>query len=231
MSKSRPRPPVPAQVAFEARRHEFVDLPLEQRFAQIFTTNLWASDSRSGLGSELTATAVVREQLPRLLEALSAGSLLDLPCGDFGWLSTVPLDLDYIGGDIVGEVVASNELRYGGPGTRRRFMRLDLTADPLPRADVVLCRDCLVHLSYGHISQAFDNLRRSGSTWLLTTTFLDHHENTDIESGDWRLLNLTRPPFNLPAPEAVLVEGCLEGEGAYGDKALGLWRIADLPGA
>lgn len=228
MSKSRPRPPVPAQAAFEARRGEFVDLPLEQRFARIFTTNLWASDSRSGLGSELTATAVVREQLPRLLEALGAGSLLDLPCGDFRWLSTVPLDLDYIGGDIVGEVVAANEQQFGGPGTRRRFMRLDLTADPLPRTDVVLCRDCLVHLSYGHISQAFDNLRRSGSTWLLTTTFLDHHENVDIESGDWRILNLSRPPFNLPAAEAVLVEGCLEGEGAYADKALGLWRIVDL---
>ena len=105
-------------------------------------------------------------------------------------------------------------------------MRLDLTADPLPRADVVLCRDCLVHLSFDHIRQAFDNLRRSGSTWLLTTTFLEHHENVDIESGDWRILNLTRAPFNLPAPEGVLVEGCLEGEGAYADKALGLWRIA-----
>ena len=229
MSKSRSRPPVPAQKAFAARRHEFVDLPLEQRFARIFTTNLWAADSRSGLGSELTATAGVREQLPRLLEALGAGSLLDLPCGDFGWLSTVPLDLDYTGGDIVADARGQQPGAVWRPGSRRRFLRLDLTADPLPRADVVLCRDCLVHLSFDHIRQAFDNLRRSGSTWLLTTTFLDHHENVDIESGDWRILNLTRPPFNLPAPEGVLVEGCLEGEGAYADKALGLWRIADLP--
>lgn len=228
MPRSRLRPPVPAQQAFEARRHEFVDLPLEQRFARIFTSNLWTSDSRSGLGSELKATAGVREHLPRLLEAIGAASLLDLPCGDFGWLSTVPLDLDYTGGDIVADLVASNERRFGGGGSRRRFLGLDLTADPLPHADVVLCRDCLVHLSFGHIRLAFDNLRRSGSTWLLTTTFLDHHENVDIESGDWRMLNLTRPPFNLPAPEGVLVEGCLESDGAYADKALGLWRIADL---
>jgi hypothetical protein len=227
MSGSRSRPPVPAQKAFADRRHEFVDLPLEQRFARIFTTNLWAGDSRSGLGSALTATVGVREQLPRLLEALGAGSLLDLPCGDFGWLNTVPLDLDYTGGDIVATLVSTNQERFGG--ARRRFVRLDLTADPLPRADVVLCRDCLVHLSFDHIRQAFDNLRRSGSTWLLTTTFLEHRENVDIESGDWRILNLTRAPFNLPAPEGVLVEGCLEGEGAYADKALGLWRIAELP--
>ncbi len=227
MSRSRPRPPVPAQQAFQARRHEFVDLPLAQRFSRIFTTNLWSADSRSGLGSELTATEGVRRQLPQLLQALGATSLLDLPCGDFGWLSTVPLDLDYTGGDIVVDLVVRNQERHAGP--RRRFLRLDLTSDPLPQADVVLCRDCLVHLSFAHIAQAFENLRRSGSTWLLTTTFLDHHENTDIESGDWRILNLMRPPFTLPVPETVLVEGCLEGDGGYADKALGLWRIADLP--
>ena len=42
---------------------------------------------------------------------------------------------------------------------------------------------------------------------------------------------MTCAPFHLPAPEGLLVEGCLEGGGAYADKALGLWRIADLPTA
>ena len=84
MSTSRTRPP---GAGADARRHEFVDLPLEQRFAGIFTTNLLTADSPSGLGSELMATAGVRQQLPGLLEAPGARSLLDLPCGDFGWLS------------------------------------------------------------------------------------------------------------------------------------------------
>jgi hypothetical protein len=228
MSKSRHRPPVPAQVAFEARRQEFADLPLQERFARIFRSNLWTADSPSGLGSELSATAGVRDQLPALLMALGAKSLLDLPCGDFGWLSTVPLDLDYVGGDIVPALVEANTARYATPGSRRRFATLDLTSDPLPRADVVLCRDCLVHLSNAHIAQAFANLRRSGSTWLLTTTFLEHDVNADIESGDWRMLNLMHAPFNLPAPEMVLVEGCVESDGAYADKALALWKVADL---
>jgi hypothetical protein len=30
-------------------------------------------------------------------------------------------------------------------------------------------------------------------------------------------------------PQRVLVEGCTENGGAYADKALGLWRVADLP--
>ena len=33
----------------------------------------------------------------------------------------------------------------------------------------------------------------------------------------------------LPEPLDVIVEGCTEVGGAYADKALGLWRIADLP--
>jgi hypothetical protein len=228
MPNPRRRPPVPAQLAFAARRDELSGLPLDQRFSRIFATNLWTGTSRSGIGSELASTAGLRAQLPALLERLDARSLLDIPCGDFGWLSTVALALDYTGADIVADLIAANERAYGGPLTRRRFVRLDLTSDPLPAADIVLCRDCLVHLSFAHIAQAFDNLRRSGSTWLLTTTFLDHDVNVEIESGDWRMLNLTRPPFNLPEPEAILIEGCAESDGAYSDKALGLWRLADI---
>ena len=228
MSTSKSRPPAPAHVAFQARRSELEALPLAERFSNIFATNLWTAGSRSGLGSELSATEGLRARLPGILDGLGAKSLLDLPCGDFGWLSTVPLDVDYIGADIVQAIVDENIRRYGGPATRRSFRRLDLTADPLPRVDVVLCRDCLVHLSFANIARAFANLRRSGSTYLMATTFLEHDRNTDIADGDWRMLNLAAPPFNLPAPHAVLVEGCVEGDGAYADKALGIWSIEDL---
>lgn len=230
MSATRPRPPVPAHLEFQARRSEFDGLALDRRFARIFATNLWGSDSRSGLGSELDTTAGLRNQLPPLLRELGTTTMLDLPCGDFGWLSTVPLDVNYIGGDIVHELVERNERQYGGPDTRRRFVRLDLTSDPLPAADLLLCRDCLVHLSFDNVFRAFGNLKRSGATFLLTTTFLEHEQNQDIEDGDWRVLNLQRAPFFLPAPETVLVEGCVESDGAYDDKALALWRVAALPG-
>ncbi|HEX7085219.1 MAG TPA: class I SAM-dependent methyltransferase [Vicinamibacterales bacterium] len=227
MSVNRPRPLVPAQVAFDARRAEFAPLDLRERFDLIFRTNLWSASTRSGLGSELAATAALRAALPPLIEALGARTMLDVPCGDFNWLSTVALDVDYTGADIVPALVEENTRRHGGP--RRRFIAADLTADPLPAADLVLCRDCLVHLSFANIRRALDNLRRSGSRYLLTTTFLEHEVNTDIEDGDWRVLNLQRAPFNLPEPEMTLLEGCSEGDGAFADKALGLWRIADLP--
>lgn len=222
------RQPVTAHQRFEERRGEFAGLPLDQRFSRIHETNLWGSqESVSGLGSALDETATLRQEIPALLRRLGATSLLDIPCGDFGWLSHAELDLDYTGADIVQEIVGRNRSIHTGP--RRSFLRLDLTRDPLPRTDVVLCRDCLVHLSFVNILSAFRNLRRSGSIWLLTTTFLESEENADIEDGDWRMLNLERAPFHLPPPEAVIVEGCTESGGSYADKALGLWPIAALP--
>jgi len=119
--------------------------------------------------------------------------------------------------------VEQNRARYGG-----EFLCLDLCSATLPRADVVLCRDCLVHLSFANIRAAVGNLKRSGSEWLLTTHFLECEENADIENGDWRMLNFTQPPFNWPAPERVLVEECTESGGGYADKSLALWRVADL---
>jgi hypothetical protein len=230
MSKNRVRPPAPAQQNFQVRRSELTGLPLDQRFERIFRTNLWgAEDSRSGLGSELDATAGLRAALPAFLARHQVASLLDVPCGDFNWLSTLGLQIPYIGADIVEAIVESNQKRFGGPGTGRQFLRLDLTRDPLPRADVVLCRDCLVHLSFENVFRALANVRRSGARYLLTTTFLEHRDNADIEDGDWRILSLQEAPFRLPPPVDVLIEGCLEGDGAYADKALALWEATSLP--
>jgi hypothetical protein len=115
MSKNRVRPPAPAQQNFATRRDELTSLPLDQRFEKIFRTNLWgAEDSRSGLGSELDATGDLRAALPAFLERHQAESLLDIPCGDFNWMSTLGLQLPYTGADIVAAIVEANERRFGG---------------------------------------------------------------------------------------------------------------------
>ncbi len=160
------RPPVLANERFQAHAANLIGHDTEEIFTYIYRTNLWGSpESGSGVGSELAATEVLRAEIPRLIRLYEVGSLLDLPCGDFGWLSHADLSgVDYTGADIVPDLVAENTKRYAGPG--RRFVCLNLTRDPLPRADLVLCRDGLVHLSYGQIFRSFANLRRSGSTYL-----------------------------------------------------------------
>ena len=160
-----------------------------------------------------------------MLEEIGAHSLLDIPCGDFRWLSEVPLGVSYIGGDIVSALVDANNQRFGTES--RRFLQLDLTTSSLPQADVVLCRDCLVHLSFANIHQALANIRKSGAKYLLMTNFPEIAVNLDISDGDWRPLNFELAPFHFPPPLRTIDEKCSEGDGAYRDKSLALWNILD----
>lgn len=223
------RPQTVAERRFAEQAAALSELSLEERFARIYQTNLWFdAESRSGVGSSLDSTAQLRAALPPLFRSLNARRLLDVPCGDFNWMSHVDLSrIDYIGGDIVEAVVEANRERY--ESATRKFMRLDLTSGPLPQSDVILCRDCLVHFSFDNIIAAFRTIKASGARYLLTTTFLDWQVNKDIVDGDWRPLNLEKSPFVLPAPYSVILEECTEEGGAYADKALAVWRVSGLP--
>jgi hypothetical protein len=233
----RDRPITVAERRFAERAEELEALDLPARFTRIHETNLWSNaESRSGDGSSLASTAQLRARLPALLASLGVRRLLDVPCGDFHWMAHVDLAgagvTDYVGGDVVEAIVVADDARYAGPG--RRFVRVDLTAGPLPEigggaADALLCRDCLVHLSFANIARVIDVVRRSGVRHLITTTFPDRTSNADIVDGNWRPLNLERAPFEFPRPVAVLVEDCEEEGGAYADKALGAWLVSDLP--
>lgn len=129
--------------------------------------------------------------------------------------------VDYTGADVVAELIERNQRLYGGEG--RRFVTADLTRDALPRADLILCRECLVHLSFRDARAVLRNFRRSGSTYLLVTTHAKVRENEEIATGDWRPLNLQLPPLNFPPPLRLLVEDEELG------KCLGLWRLDALP--
>ena len=226
---SEARPITIAERRFAEQAAALSELSIEERFARIYQTNLWFdAESRSGTGSNLDETAQLRASLPPLLRRLNARRLLDVPCGDFNWMSHVDLSgIEYIGGDIVEPLIETNRERYGSAA--RRFLKVDVINGPLPQADVILCRDCLVHFSFANIISAFRTMKSSGADYLLTTTFPAREVNKNIVDGDWRPLNLEASPLLLPAPIDVIVEGCTEEGGAYADKALAVWRVADLP--
>jgi hypothetical protein len=195
---------------------------LKKVFSEIYHKNLWQDpESVSGRGSTLARTATITAQLPPLLEELGARTLLDAPCGDFNWMRHTKLGaVKYIGADVVPDLIARNRRLHGGEG--RSFVVLDITKDRLPGADAVLCRDCLIHLSFERIQAAVANFKKSGARHLLCTTHTTVRENTDCYDGQWRSVNLQLPPFNFPPPVKLLVEDAEAG------KCLGVWRLDEL---
>ena len=207
-----------------ARGGHTFDLP--DTFRLIYETNHWGAAQKSGAGAALEQTQTLLDGLAALIRELRVSTILDVPCGDLAWIRHLNVaGLSYVGGDIVPEVIATNRAQFAGS---RTFRVLDLTRDELPAADLLLCRDCLVHLSYADARAALANVSRSAITYFLSTTFPDCAENEEIVTGDWRTINLELAPFSLPTPMRLICEKCSEGDGRFSDKSLGLWRVDQL---
>jgi hypothetical protein len=213
---------------FDKLKKQGKNLDTEETFEEIYRSNHWSGNkSVSGQGSDDDQTMEISIHIPRLIQELGIKAFLDVPCGDFNWFSKMDIHLDsYIGGDIVSEIIENNNAQYKTEG--RSFVKLDLINDHLPKADILFCRDCLVHLSNQDIQKTIENIKRSEIAYLLTTTFPECDENIDITTGDWRIINLERFPFHLPKPLKIINEKCTEANGSYADKSLGLWRIRDI---
>lgn len=199
-------------------------------FTEYYRDNYWKDrESLSGPGSSLGTTASIRAALPELFARHGIERLLDLPCGDFHWMSHLEHRLElYIGGDIVEPLVQENRERHGAPG--REFWVIDSIEDPLPDADLLLCRDLLQHLSHRDIGRFFGNVAASGIPLLLVTDFVGDLPYRDVTTGGWRPVRLTAPPFCFPEPLETIVEGRPDwAEDGGVVKQLSLWRVADLP--
>ena len=214
---------------FSSRAESAPD-PLVRRpdFRQFYLENTFgAVESFSGGGSSLFQTRIVRRELPMLLKKLGISSMMDIPCGDFNWMHSVDLgSIRYIGGDIVPELVERNRAQYASE--QHSFMHLDAVSGPLPEVDLIFCRDCLVHIPLADALKAIRTFKASGARWLLTTTFVSRTQNLDLTDCVWRPLNLCLAPFNLPEPQQLLDEKCVEHGGIFTDKALGLWDLHSL---
>lgn len=181
----------------------------EEVFKNIYSKNLWRGDvSRSGPSSNLPRTKNLRNALPGIVKSYGIKTFLDAPCGDFYWMNTIArhMDIKYIGGDIVEEIINYNTEHFTEPNIE--FIKIDITSDVLPDADLMMCRDCLFHLSYLDIAKFFDNFLRSEIQYLLVTTHknIRHFENKDIKSGDWRWFDLYKGPFQFPDKPLECIE-------------------------
>lgn len=191
----------PAKKTKKQFRKIIHQLNLEDRFTQIYNINYWGSnESVSGIGSTIEITSNLRKMLPVLFTQFSIKSVFDGPCGDFNWMKLVveETNINYIGGDIVLPMIQANQSKYAKPNIR--FVKIDLTKDALPTADLMICRDCLFHLSYEDTKLVLSNFIQSNIPYLLTTTYLNDlsFKNKNIITGHFRMIDLFSAPYNFP---------------------------------
>tara|TARA_R100001132_G_C3260357_1_gene84651 strand:- start:627 stop:1202 length:576 start_codon:yes stop_codon:yes gene_type:complete len=170
----------------------------EEKFTDIYQNNLWGSkETKSGLGSELKNTITMLENLPKIIEKYKIKSILDVGCGDWNWFKEMDIDTTYTGIDIVEPLI--EELNKKHKNNNIEFIHSDAIEEKFRNYDMVIARDVLFHFSYKDIFKFMSNLQESQSKYFLTTHSGDFI-NKDIETGDWRPINLFAKPFNFPTP-------------------------------
>lgn len=184
----------------------------EERFNLIYRSNHWNNlESISGNGSTYVYTEKLRSELPNLFSDFNIKNILDAPCGDFNWMKEVirSVDINYTGGDIVKPLVMRLNKKY--KDSKTSFIHIDLIKDKIPRTDLMICRDCLFHLSIKDIDKVIDNFIESKTTYLLTTTHVNNNnfKNKDIVTGSFRHIDLYSAPFNFPHDPIMKIDDWL----------------------
>jgi hypothetical protein len=189
--------------------------PASEIFAALHKQQYWSKEGVvSGSGSTLQATESVRRNLPTLFRTFAIRSIFDAPCGDFHWMQHVvrECDIAYFGADIVPALIEKNIETY--QGEKIQFAAADICKDPLPAADLWLCRDCFIHLSCADILTALENFCASSVPRVLMTTATAQSgiKNCDIPTGQYREINLFAEPFLFPEKVLFRIADPAEGE-------------------
>ena len=180
----------------------------EDKFTWVYKNNYWVGESPSGSGSSLDYTKNLRKELPEIIRNFNIKSIFDAPCGDFNWMNVLlpSLDVDYIGADIVQDLVDVHNTNYKNDSTK--FIKLNLITNSFPDADLMICRDCFIHLSFQDIQSVLTNFKNSKIPYLLISNVLNKNnfQNKNINTGDYRIIDIFSQPLNFPKNPLLKIE-------------------------
>lgn len=158
-------------------------------------------ETYSGPGSLLENTDLLIKNLNIFLKEYAIKSVIDVPCGDFNYMSKVNLDnIEYIGYDISKKAIdmCNNKVQK----TNIKFSVFDCTIEKLQYADLIIIKDLFLHLCFSDIQKILDNVKSSGCKYLAVSRYTNGNiKNKDQESGIGnRGIEVTVHPFNLNYP-------------------------------
>ena len=186
--------------------------PTKKAMEQIYDLNLWGENSTkfySGFGSHnpeivIPFIDVVKEFLTSFKNPIT---VLDLGCGDFNiGNQLVNHTKNYVAVDIVEDLINYNKMKFKADNLE--FRCLDIAKDSLPKADCVILRQVLQHLSNAEVQRILNKL--INFKYVILTEHIPNGEfipNKDIISGQGiRLkkqsgIDLLKPPFSFKVNE------------------------------
>jgi hypothetical protein len=192
-------------------------------FASIYKNNYWGDAHTSGQGSTLAATSITRSVIKKVVTDYKINSIVDVACGNLAWMPLVLDELDgvsYTGCDIVEDLVRQHENTF----PHLNFSVLDFVSEPIPKAELIICREAHQHLPIQDIKKSLLNFSKSGANYLLATTHLRRcgiKNHLNIKVGRCRDRNLMLSPFLLPNPLCLFPDTEMNTK----DKFLGLWKL------
>jgi SAM-dependent methyltransferase len=178
-------------------------------FDKIYEHSYWGKGS--GGGSSPEATQPYKVFLEDFIRQHEIKSVVDLGCGD--WQFSQFLDFGgatYIGIDASKRVIANNQQAFLRSGVS--FVNLPSDCNDIPSADLLVCKDVLMHLStkevqdivsilpnfkYALITNDVPCLSAFGEIILRLRRPFWPVVNREIKTGDYRTLDPTQRPFNL----------------------------------
>jgi SAM-dependent methyltransferase len=175
------------------------------KFSYIYKSKYWkgaGEGSLSGAGSNENTTQKIKYELQGFFKKKKIQSILDIPCGDWKWMSTMDFQqVNYIGCDVVKEMIEKNSRLYARDNIK--FMVKSLIDDDLPNADLIIVRDLLVHLDTSDILKCLENIKRNNFEYIAITNYptLKSQHKDKILGDKWRPINLSMEPFSLIDPE------------------------------
>lgn len=177
-------------------------------FDDIYRHAKWGSNTagvgNSGTGSTLPATLLYRTFLQQFLKDNAIHSVVDAGCGDWEFSQAINwTGIDYRGFDIVEAVVAQNTKKYAKPNIH--FFAANIIDQDLPAADLLISKHVLQHLPNRDVAKFLTKLSKYKHVLLINGVSRDtmSGSNADIAAGEYRELDVTRPPFNVPGVKVL----------------------------
>ena len=198
--------------------------PTKAVMRQIYDKHLWGGDDLdfySGEGSH--KSKIIKPYIKAVSEFLKSKesklTVLDLGCGDFNiGKHFIAYSEKYIGVDIVDSLIERNKSKFKADNLE--FYCLDISKDKLPKADCVILRQVLQHLSNAEIKEILNLL--PNYKYIILTEHIpigNFKPNKDkIASQGIRLkqnsgVDILKAPFNFQVTkEELLHEVILEND-------------------